>query len=182
MAFHSRFFPSDHEVYLGELVEARKEPDESVEKFLHRCRNKSIKYTHPLTEKESINICARVAYVKDQSPVGVQRSKDLTHIFLYKQGLVPPLILRAGPVAAVDPLSVRASLLFPHSLSFSRIPRSKVLIALTAMGLPKENCNRSLSTTHKTTEVFYLAPKGNPPGPSPTYTRGAEDNERETKS
>lgn len=60
MAFHSRFFPSDHEVYLGELVEARKEPDESVEKFLHRCRNKSIKCTHPLTEKESINICARL--------------------------------------------------------------------------------------------------------------------------
>ncbi|EEF26587.1 conserved hypothetical protein [Ricinus communis] len=51
------------------------------------------------------------------------------------------------------------------------------------MGLPKENCNRSLSTTHKTTEIFDLAPKGNnPPGPSPTYTRGAEDNERETKS
>ena len=48
------------------------------------------------------------------------------------------------------------------------------------MGLPKENCNRSLSTTHKTTGIFDLAPKGNPPGPSPTYTRGAEDNERET--
>jgi len=50
------------------------------------------------------------------------------------------------------------------------------------MGLPKENYNRSLSTTHKTTEIFDLAPEGNPPGPSPTYTRGAEDNERETKS
>ena len=47
------------------------------------------------------------------------------------------------------------------------------------MGLPKENCNRSLSTTHKTTEIFDLAPKGNPPGPS---YEGAEDNERETKS
>lgn len=45
------------------------------------------------------------------------------------------------------------------------------------MGLPKENLNRSLSTTHKTTEIFDLAPKGNPP-PQP----GAEDNERETKS
>ena len=52
------------------------------------------------------------------------------------------------------------------------------------MGLPKENYNRSLSTTHKTTEIFDLAPEGNgnPPCPSPTYTRGAEDNERETKS
>ena len=50
------------------------------------------------------------------------------------------------------------------------------------MGLPKENCNRSLSATHKTTEIFDLAPKGNPPGPFPTYTRRAEDNERETKS
>ncbi|KAF3643942.1 hypothetical protein FXO38_20418 [Capsicum annuum] len=28
------------------------------------------------------------------------------------------------------------------------------------MGLPKENCNRSLSTTHKTTEIFDLASKG----------------------
>ncbi|KAI5664345.1 hypothetical protein M9H77_23668 [Catharanthus roseus] len=42
------------------------------------------------------------------------------------------------------------------------------------MGLFKDNCNRSLSTTHKTTKIFDLAPKGNPPGPFPTYTRGAE--------
>ncbi|KAI5653719.1 hypothetical protein M9H77_30906 [Catharanthus roseus] len=50
-----------------------------------------------------------------------------------------------------------------------------------AMELPKENCNRSLSTTHKSTEIFDLAPKGNPPGLFPTYTRGAEDKKREKK-
>ncbi|KAL2515155.1 Long chain base biosynthesis protein 2a [Forsythia ovata] len=48
------------------------------------------------------------------------------------------------------------------------------------MGLSKENCNRSSSTTHKTTEIFDLAPKSNPPDPFPIYTRRAEDNERDT--
>lgn len=74
---------------------------------------------------------------------------------------------------------IRVVTFYPTSGS---IHRFLCLLSLTAMGLPKENYNRSLSTTHKTTEIFDLAPKGNPPGPSPTYTRGAEENERETKS
>jgi len=53
------------------------------------------------------------------------------------------------------------------------------LLSLTALGLPKSNCNRNFSTTHKTTEIFDLAPTGNPPGPD---DEGAKDNEREKKS
>ena len=34
----------------------------------------------------------------------------------------------------------------------------------------------------ETTVIFDLASKGNPPSPSPTYTRGVADNVRETKS
>ncbi|PHU09677.1 hypothetical protein BC332_21537 [Capsicum chinense] len=41
------------------------------------------------------------------------------------------------------------------------------------MGLPKENCNRSLSTTHKTTEIFDLAPKGS--GTSSDNSKGGLD-------